>query len=306
MKFISIPIATLCFVFLFIGGPDYYSSRIFTQAWGLGHIIAFSFWTYLLLKFCKTISGKPFIKQCWQVLLIALFFGILTEIVQIIFNRTPLIGDVINDLKGTLITLAFIASARKTISQNILRISQVLIIIMILFDIYPLSVTVTDEAIAKIQFPVIAGFETPFETSRLSSPDYIRDSSISRKGKYSLKVPLANKKHSGVGFKHFPGNWEGYDFFKVSIYNQSSNKIMIHLKIYDFIHVNTGRKYNDRFNKSINLKQGWNDIQIPLVEIATAPANRKMDLSNIYEFGLHASHLQQQNAIYVDDVRLMN
>ena len=203
-----IPISTLCFIFLFIGGPNYYSCRIFSQAWGFGHIIAFSLWTYLLLKFCKKISGKPFIKQCRQVLLIALLFGILTELIQIKFNRTPLIGDVINDLKGSIITLAFIASARKTISQNKLRIAQVFIIIVIIFDIYPFAVTVTDEAIAKLQSPVIAGFETPFETSRLSSSKYIRKNSISKKGKYSLKVPLTNKKYSGVGFKHFPGNWE--------------------------------------------------------------------------------------------------
>ncbi len=32
------------------------SHRIVTQAWRLGHIIAFSFWTYLLLKFWKKIS----------------------------------------------------------------------------------------------------------------------------------------------------------------------------------------------------------------------------------------------------------
>ncbi|MBU0993958.1 MAG: hypothetical protein KJ737_15800 [Proteobacteria bacterium] len=298
-------ISILCFIFLFIGGPNYYSGRVFTQAWSLGHIFAFCLWTYILTVNWKYLANETYIKQCLIIFCLVFFVGSLIEIIQIKFNRTACIADVIRDLKGSALSIAFLAPARRTISKAILRFAQLSVVLIIIFEIYPLAITISDEVISKLQFPLIAGFETPFETSRLSNSKLKRDGSVAIEGKYSLKVPLTKKKYSGVGFKYFPKNWKGYNYFHMSIYQTSANNINVTLKIYDLIHAKTGRNYNDRYSKNIELKRGWNNIQVPLQEIVNAPIDRTMDLNHIHAFGVHAIDPSGKDVIYIDDVCLL-
>jgi hypothetical protein len=69
----------------------------------------------------------------------------------------------------------------------------------------PLAVAITDEWIAKNQFPVLADFETPFEIYRwVGGTAFDIDNGISYHGGSSLKIQLNTSKYSGVALKYFP------------------------------------------------------------------------------------------------------
>ncbi len=299
-------ISIVCFIFLFASGPNYYSTRSIKYAWDLGHIFFFSVFTYLLLNTKLKILKAPFVKQCLVVLLLVFIFGILTELAQVLFNRTFSIGDLIKDLTGSLITLAFISQSRKMISKYKLRILQSVILLIVIFEIAPLAIALTDEMIASKQFPVLSDFETPFEIKRWTGDtDISRDNSASISGNYSLKVPLNTTKYSGVHLEYFPGDWRRYKCLEFSIFNPSPEDLKITCRVHDESHVFNGQRYDDRFNKSFILSHGKNDIIISFDKIINAPVLRKMDMGHIKGLSIFSTDLTKQEVIYIDNVRLI-
>jgi hypothetical protein len=152
----------------------------------------------------------------------------------------------------------------------------------------------------------LADFETPFEIERLSGgARFSIDHEIAIHGESSLKVLLTTEKYSGVGLKHFPRDWRGFDSLRFSLFNSSTGPFKIVCRVHDSFHYGEGGMYDDRFNMRFMLIQGWNNIIIPLENIAKAPTNRKMDLSHIQVFGIHVVRLPKPEIIYIDYIRLM-
>jgi len=295
-----------CFILLFVGGPDYYSIRSYKYAWSLGHIFCFLAWTSILILSWKRIASKSFYQQCLWIISISFIVGIATELAQGIFGRTSSMDDFIRNITGGIVTLLFISPARKTSKKYILRIIQAAVIVMILIEVLPLAIALTDEAIAREQFPVLADFETPFEGKRWSAEtDIVRYRSLAASGEFSLKVQLDTTKYSGIGLKYFNGDWRKYNSLKFSVFNLSPNDLKIHCRIHDWQHILKGEQYNDRFNHEYFLAKGWNDIEIYFDLIIDAPDGRKMDMGHIKGFGVFAVSLPKPLVIYIDNVRLI-
>ena len=234
-------------------------------------------------------------------------FGAAIELLQLaIDSGTPSVGDLIRNFIGCLVTLAFFVPSRKKVSKTSLRILQISVVIILILQVIPLAKSLIDEAIAREQFPVLSDFETPFEIARWSGGARVSiDHKIARHGKSSLKVRLTTDQYSGVGIKHFPCDWRGFDSLHFSVFNPSSTPLKTVCRVHDAIHYPNGGKYEDRFNMSFEVTQGWKDIIIPLENIAKAPDNRKMDLSHIQGFGIHVVRLPKPEVIYIDYLRLM-
>jgi VanZ family protein len=303
---ILIPISGICLVLLFVGGPDYYSPRSYQYAWNLGHIFFFSIFTYLLVSLWQRISKERFLKQCVWVLSVALFFGILIELGQAGLNdRTPDIYDLIGDITGVLVGLVFFVPSRRLFPKIGLHVFQVIVLIIILLSIFPLGEALIDEAIARQRFPVLSDLETPFEIKRwVGHSKFEIDHKIFRQGKSSLKVFLNTDQYSGVGLKYFANNWGNYNYLQFSLFNPSSDPIKIGCRIHDIHHIKHGQDYNDRFNTSYLIPQGWRDIRISIKDIVNAPKNRKMDLRFMQGFYIFVVRLPQPKLIYIDSVRL--
>ena len=126
----------VCSVFLFIGGPDYYSPRSFKHLWDLGHIAFFAaLCTVILLDWSKN-KKLSFLRQGIAVILISLILGTLIEVAQSGTHRTADIYDVARDLVGTFVALFFFAPANKTVPKSLLRALQIISISMLIFCIF--------------------------------------------------------------------------------------------------------------------------------------------------------------------------
>jgi len=296
--------ALACFVMLFVGGPDYYSSRSFKTAWGLGHIFAFAIWSFILVCYWSKLREMEFYLQGLWLLGIALIIGVVTEFIQIFVGRTPLLTDLLRDLEGVAFVLAFLSPARKLISKIKLRSLQIVILGIIIFESYPLAIVLADEIVARNQFPVLADFETPFETSRTDSQSASRTDKISKNGKHSIAVTLTTDLYSGIGLKYFPGDWSDYAYLNFSVYNPENMPLRIICRVNDRAHVGAEQLYEDRFNRSFELHEGWNNIKISLGDIANAPKDRKMNMQKIQGFGIFAIQLPEPRVIYLDYIHL--
>lgn len=291
-------------ILLFVGGPDYYSSRSLMRFWDMGHIIYFALFTVSLSRW-RPVSRMPLIRQWAVILIITLLLGVSIELMQYGTTHTPNTGDVIRDLAGSLLVLVF-GPLGKKIEPIKRRFSlQISVIALMLVLLWPLAKSIIDDAVAHYQFPLLSGFETPFEVDRWQGGDKLSVESLSSisAGKL-LKLSLTTDKYSGASLRYFDGNWSSAHTLKISIYNPDKNSLQLSCRIHDQQHTEGSQEYEDRYNRRFLLLPGWNQLEIDLDEVEGSPSGRNMDMSRVRNVGLFTGALPEPRIIYIDEVRL--
>ena len=217
--------------------------------------------------------------------------GVLIEVLQTgLDNRLPDTGDIFRNIIGALVGLVFLLPSRKNVPKKRLLAIQALVILLVMLQFVPISKAIWDENMAKRQFPLLSGFETPFEIDRWTGGAVFEiGKEIKKNGDSALKVMLTTETYSGVGLKYFPGNWEKFRFFQFSVYNPQNSELKLTCRIHDWQHTQGRQVYADRFNRSYSVLQGWNKITIPLDQVKAAPENRQMDMQRIQGVGIFFS-----------------
>jgi VanZ family protein len=291
-------------ILLFLGGPDYYSSRSFQSSWDLGHIVYFALLTWLLMRWHVVNQLSPGV-QWTIILLVTLLVGISIEVMQYGTGRTPDAGDVLRDVTGSLLVLAFAPSG--LVSQPLSRryALQISVLVLLLVQLWPLTNSLIDEAIARQQFPLLSAFETPFEIYRWGGNAELSVESVPSvaRGKL-LKMPLTTDQYSGATLKYFNGNWASFNTLEISLYNPGVDPLQITCRIHDLQHVDGNEEYEDRFNRSFLLKPGWNEVVIDLNEVQESPAGRSMDMNHIIGLGIFVVALPEPRVLYLDKIQL--
>ena len=305
-RLLLILILGLLFALFFISGPDYHSSRSLKSFWNLGHILFFSLLP--LLIYSISAPSKSYQRQVVYIIILTIVIGTLVEVFQTgLDNRTPDMGDIFRNIIGALVGLVFLLPSRKIIPKKRLLVIQALVILLVMLQFVPISKALWDENMAKRQFPLLSGFETPFEIDRWKGgAKFEIEKKIKKTGNSALKVMLNTETYSGVGLKYFPGDWERFRFFQFSVFNPQNSELKLTCRIHDWQHTQGPQEYADRFNRSYSILQGWNTITIPLEQVKTVPENRQMDMQRIQGLGIFAVRLPQPRTIYIDDVRLTN
>ncbi|MEA3547402.1 MAG: VanZ family protein [Thermodesulfobacteriota bacterium] len=288
----------------FWGGPIYHSSRSFNEFWNLGHLLFF-------MLFLRVFAGRISLARLswsfvWKMVVVVLGCGVLIEALQAGFGgRTSSLGDVWRDMAGGIIGLVWVGWASVTKLQRGVLVLVVFFVVVV--SIIPLGVVLVDEVRARRDFPILSSFETASELSRWHAKTEISQvKDPVRQGRFALRLPLTTDTYSGIGLKYFPRNWNGMKGLSLSIYNPEQSVLQITFRVHDRLHVEGKQIYADRFNRSLTMQPGWNVIFILMDDIKNAPANREMDLANIYGFGLFSSDLKEEKVIYIDDVRLVD
>jgi len=300
-------IGVFAFVLAFIGGPDYYSPRSYQYAWNLGHVLAFSIWTYLCLYYFHKLNKLPFLKQLYLFAIVAIVLGSGIELIQSQIGRASNWNDVINDVLGSILAVFLFSSQRHQITRATFLLSSLILLFIIVVHNRGLAVVLIDDYHARRQFPVLADFSAPFEVSRWQGGSVV---TIVRDGDHAsddiLKIDFTTERYSGVSLQHFPRDWQGYTVLQLEYYNSSEESIYITCRIHDRAHVEGDQSYSDRFNRQIQLHPGWNDFQIRIQDVVNAPKNRQMDINDIMEVGVFVSRQKHPQTLYISEIRLIH
>ena len=291
-------------VLLFYGGPHHYSPRIFIHLWDTGHIIYFALLASLLSRW--RFVGRRSLAGQWTIILgITLLAGVSIELLQHGTGRIPDTGDVLRDVTGSLVVLAFGSPGLASQPPGWRRFLKVAVLVFLLVQLWPLTRALVDEAIAWQQFPMLSSFETPFELGRWEGNAGLTVEPVPSvsPGKL-LKLSLTTDPYSGAMLRHFAGDWTAADTLNISIYNPDDAPLQITCRIHDLQHADGNQDYEDRFNKSFLLRRGWNHIAIDLGEAEESPADRSMDMSRIRGLGIFVMSLPEPGFLYLDNVRL--
>jgi len=299
---ILVSIGVLLFLTLF-GGFVEGASRTTLELWNLGHIVLFALLIYFICiywKYCKKFSIFS------QLLIVFLITGVLSIVIEIfqyfIRNNQIDLTDIRRNFAGAV--LAFLLSKEFRI-KPINIILKIIVIFWIIIETIPTVQAFSDEMVSTADFPVLSDFETETELTRWAGDaQFFRSGQKTKHGSHSLNVIFGTAKYSGVELCYFPSDWRHYSSLNFSIYNPEKDTLIITCRIFDQHHLDHGNKYNDRFNRRLQIQPGWNDIVISLTEIKEAPEERFMDLSKIRSVKLFSKQLLKTRSIYLDYVYL--
>lgn len=293
-------------VFLFIGGPSNDMARSFKHLWNIGHIGYFYILSYMLAN-TDLLKKRTRVVQWILLLGFSLLLGTLIEVLQYGTTREPDIGDIVRDVTGSFLYLAFCNRLMKWSTIWPLYVVKVSAVILLLVQLAPLMDALRDEAIARAQFPVLSSFETPLELDRWEGSAARKIVILSEILSTSvMQVDLTTDRYSGVGLKYFPADFRGYQNLKLLIYQSDEQALKVTLRLHDREHElgPNGYASNDRFRKSFMLQQGWNELSIDLNAVRLAPKRREMNMAEIADVSLFVSHQKRPWTIYLDDVLL--
>ncbi len=288
-------------IFLFAGSPTSLSTRSMITGWELGHILLFALLGIILLKDIKWLKKKTFVYKFIILITLTIVIGIIIEFLQYGIDRTPDITDIWRNIIGILLPLGFTKDSIN-IANYQKYIIRFFIVFLVLIEVKPLFISLSDEYLAYKNFPVIADFETPFELSRWHGDSkYKIVNDIVKHGNASLKTTLNTSKYSGVSIDYFPSDWSNYSYLKFNVFNSTDELLKFTTRIHDDFHTN---KYSDRYNKRFTAKPGWNEYSIKIQDILNAPKTRKMDIVCIKNIAVFATKLPEPKIVYLDYFRL--
>lgn len=286
--------------FFLLGGPGAHGSRSFVALWDLGHILFFFFTSLWLFQYFKyRLPNRSFFSIFITVFFVVLILGVSIEGLQMLSGeRLPDVVDILRNQLGCLVAFVFWYSGKG--SKRIVLRCVALVLVSI--ALIPLVRGGTDEWIARKQFPLLSDFETNFEIDRWRSGGKLRlEKEISRHGEQALRVQLTTDKYSGVSLKYFQGNWRAFNNLFFSIYLPGDEPLEIVCRVHDSAHEN---RYYDRYNRSILLKNGWNDLVISLAEVENSPKGRLLKLEEVESFGFFVIEQKEKRILYLDSVYL--
>jgi len=293
--------------FFFWGAPGYYSARSCREAWELGHTFYFLLFTLWVhgLRAKKGGSDSSFL-FFFKLFILVLLLGSAVEFMQMFVDgRSPDMYDVLRNQLGCLTAFAFCIRPRLFRVRWRQRVLQIVVSMLLAFALWPLARALLDECAARLQFPVLADFETPFECDRWNNPSQLRlQNEYVRHGRQAAQLQLSTEHYSGIFLMYFPRDWRGYQTLHFSVYNPDAAPLRLNSRIHDRHHKEQGMEFQDRFNQTFILEQGWNDLVISLDKVKMAPKGRPMDMEHIDGFGLFVVRQPKNQVVYLDHIYL--
>jgi hypothetical protein len=306
-------IALMLFIFGIFGlllpdresGPPMMRSM---QAFSItGHMMIFFLGAYLIYAFRPGFSARLLYSQFLLILGAALLVSIITEGLQLIIpGRTGSLRDVVTNVTGAMIFL--VIKNQNHVKRVVLLNASVTSITIILF--WPFFRAVSDEIIAYRQFPLLAGFETPFEATRFTGdPGSLSVSDeYAYTGRKSLRVKFGTQVYSGMAMEYMPGDWRGFSYLQFAVYNPHKKEVALHSRIHDTHHADSGRMlHTDRFNHTFIIQpETWTVVPISLNNVKNSPRNREMVMEQVVNIGFFVAQETEPLTLYIDDIRLKN
>ena len=207
---------------------------------------------------------------------------------------------------GALIALLWFSPSAKSLNRKYLYVMRGAVVMLVLSQFIIVSTILLDEWRINSRQSVLSQFDSVFELGRWGVGE---DESLVTEpvldGQYALRVSLSTDQYSGVSLKYFNRDWQHSTALILSMFNPLDEVLGLVVRINDKLHREGWQQYTDRFNRSVELEKGWNQVRIALVDVKNAPADRMMDLSSIESIGVFSVALPEPRVFYMDSVQLV-
>lgn len=277
----------------FVGGPDQVTYPTIRYAWNMGHIVFFALVTLFLIR----IRRKSVMEKPHRALLILLAVSLSLESVQLFLGREFSLFDILRNLTGfALVVLLF---NRKALHYGV----TLLLAAFLLFDLSGLAKTMVIDWQLQNRGPVIDDFEKKLTVNQWRGRIQ-RVADEQNPENHLIKVWFPPRRYTGIALTSLKRDWSEYQTFSLRLFNPKPFEQTLTLRLNDFAHQQAKQKYDDRYNQQLVLANGWNTFEIPLEDIRNAPADREMDLTQMYQLVLFYPDLDEWRELKLDEIVL--
>ncbi len=310
-------IAVIIGVFLIIAKLKLPShTYLWREIHNTGHTFLFGAFALAVLTMIRqhwtAMENRP-LRQYVLALIITVSSGAVVELAQIYLPGDSDLYDLTRDIAGAVAVLGLrgaidsrLAPGAKFAGVKLRKLLLGFSIVVLLGALAPLAFLAGSYIHRNHTFPIIADFESIWSRPLLKT----RKVSLA-----SVPTPPAWANHSGkVGRLTFlPAkyptfsieepypDWNGFSLLSMLIFSPETEIITVGLRIEDY---RTDNSYEDRFNLTVDLKSGLNEIAVPLEKIRTAPKGRQMDMKAINSIHIYAGVIRNPVTLFLDDIRL--
>ncbi|WP_039911809.1 VanZ family protein [Cellvibrio mixtus] len=283
----------------FVGGPDWVSPDIARELWNFGHIVFFTTLTLLIHQFISLAQWHRWLLLTGLVLVV----GIAIELIQGAIGRHKSWQDVFYNLTGVWVGLFWFLKPSPWVWSG-----RFIALVALSPAVIKVLVAAYSYGLMHQQMPVVNNFDSSADMQQVhfnsTQVQIAQSENYAVNGKFSLAVTLNPGRYSGLRLTIPARNWVSYRQLKMSFFNPDPELLIVSLRISDLQHDRGDNLYNDRFNKLLTLKQGWNEVLIPVSEIQSAPKAREMNLAEVSSMGLFTSNLAHSRKFFWDYIYL--
>jgi len=281
-----------------------------------GHTPLFGILSLLILGLCFLTLSKKIQKQYLYYLIaltVTALIGITTEFIQIYGPGDADLSDLIRDILGAVSFLGlYMVFDRKMIifwrkQSNIRILALVNAFLLLILSLIPVSLWAWAYHQRNHAFPQIIGFESFWENKFIRTnnaelvkthpPPGWKNPSSRNVGQLTMSAGI----YPGFNIEEPYPNWTSYKYIIFCIYSGLETVVNFTIRIEDIHHNDF---YDDRFNYTITINPGLNQITIPLEKVKNAPSYREMDMTAICAIHFFSVRPDKPITLYFDDLRL--
>ena len=238
----------------------------------------------------------------------AVILGAALEGLQAVEGRDAEALDVLRDGAGAASFLLAYWSLQDGSATRALRWSLRALAAGVLVLVFaPPALTGMAIATRYMRFPLIEDFESRW-TRRLCSAGAVRLDVVQAPGGFGMpgenrvaRITFEPAEYSGWAISGPFPDWSGRRELAFEVYSELSEPVPMTLRIHDRWH---NQEYGDRYNREFVIQPGVNKIRVPVGQVESTPAGRRMDLAAIDGIGLFVVRPERSFVLYFDGFRL--
>lgn len=301
-------LAILAAIFLTLDPPE--DTFFWDNVFDLGHIVLFASVTALIFSALGIVL--PGIRLGPRLLLTAasaVSLAVGSEVIQLFqYDRDASIGDVGRDVAGSLAYLLLtVATSRAWRIAPVVRAGLAVAAVVVLSAaVFPFLRTMSYYQARDEAFPVLLRFDGSDWEKRLLT---VRDASFSQNepgadqllSTRTIRLDLSPAVYPGWSYAEVHADWTGFKRLGFTIVSDSDEPLKLRLRIIDRKY---NRRFEDRYNMTIDVTRGVYPISVPIEDIRTSPQGREFELTEVRGIALYALNLKKPTHIHLTSLQL--
>lgn len=296
-------------------GRPPHPTMLWHEIFNLGHIPLFGLVAVLALEASRALmpglSARPFSHYLVAFVFVAVI-SLVSEVIQLdLPGRKAEVQDAVHNLIGAVCFLAIRYAFDTNYRPQANRVPRGLLVGAVLFALFVSSWDLIELAwrygMRAAAFPVVVDFDSRWQQPFLSLPraDLTTVPAPrewrSKAGQTVAELSFPHERWPGVTVREPYPDWNGYRTLRVQIFSPNNQVVPLTFRIDDAKH---NQEHRDRFNRTVNIEPGLNDISILLEDVRKAPADREMDLGAVSQIILFTNMPEEPLSLYLSDVWL--
>lgn len=289
--------------------PNAQGARLVYAIWNFGHVVLFALLTYQVMywRYSRLDRPAPGLRfGFWLVAGMALL-GALIEAGQWLIGRDCEVVDIVADTCGALVALLLHRSWRSQWPGRWQRSACVMLgSALLVWSAREVMLHGADTVLRKWRFPELYSSASALATAarfELLRARVTRVQDLALSPAPLLKVELLPGEFSTVTLDQLNPDWTGHTALVWRWYNPGE-ALAFTCRAHDRQHERNGFDHRDRFNQSLTLEHGWNTLRFRLDSLRDAPAQRRMDVSQMRSIACFATHLPASRTLYLQNIEL--